>query len=85
MRRHIDKGFPVSPRYCPIARAMTEQLGIPIGVTQGKAWNLQTGEEIATLPVEVRKIYIKYDHTGYMKPFSFDFSTPVPATFAMTA
>lgn len=85
MRRHIDKGFPVSPRYCPIARAMTEQMGIPIGITKGKAWNMQTGEVIAVLPEYVVKTYIKYDHTGFMKPFSFDLEEEASKVFSATA
>lgn len=72
-QRHIDSGFggKGSERFCPIARAMTEQTERQFGIWDGKAWDLITGEYFV-LPEDVTQRYLKYDKTGVMKPFDFE-------------
>lgn len=71
-KRHIDKGILKNPRFCPIGRAITEQTGLQVAVQYGKVFEIYTAKELATLPTDVYQKYIKYDHTGQMKPFEFD-------------
>jgi hypothetical protein len=72
-QRHIDRGFrgKGSELLCPIAVAMTEQLGTKIGIWDGKAFIMQTGDYYE-LPEQAVKSYLRYDRTGLMKAFSFD-------------
>lgn len=85
-QRHIDRGFggKGAELICPIAIAMTEQLGVRIGVWKGFAWNMVTGESYR-LPEEVTKKYIRYDHIGIMKPFDFEIAEEVQRTVAAKA
>jgi hypothetical protein len=84
-QRHIDRGFggEGAELLCPIAIAMTEQLGVKMGVWKGRAWNIVTGESY-TLPEEVTRKYIKYDHTGMMNPFEFELAEEVTVVKAAT-
>ena len=72
-QRHIDRGFrgKNAELICPIAIAATEQIGFKMGVWHGKLWNIVTGDSY-DLPEDVTRRYIKYDHTGIMKPFEFE-------------
>ena len=71
--RNIDKGLQKSQTYCPIARAITEDTGKTVAVIEnGIVYDLETRSVMGYLPEEVRNKYIKYDHTGFMKPFEFE-------------
>jgi hypothetical protein len=72
-QRHIDRGFggKGSELLCPIAVAMTEQLGVRIGVWDGKAFIISTAEYYE-LPENAHQMYLKYDKGRPMKPFSFE-------------
>jgi hypothetical protein len=85
-QRHIDRGFggKNAELICPIAIALTEATGYKYGVWHGKAWNMVTGESY-DLPEDVTKRYIKYDHTGIMKPFDFEIELSVTEQVALAA
>lgn len=78
-QRHIDRGFGGKgcELICPIAIAMTEALGVKIGVWKGRAWNIATGESYQ-LPDNAIKAYVKYDHGYPMKPFDFEIAEFIP-------
>lgn len=79
-QRHIDRGFRGKgcEMLCPIAIAMTEQLGIKVGVWDGKAFVITTGEYY-NLPEHATKNYLRYDKTGLMQAFDFEVSKLNPA------
>jgi hypothetical protein len=79
-QRHIDRGFGGKgcEMLCPIAIAMSEQLGVKIGVWKDRAWVVTTGESYI-LPEVAIKRYVRYDNTGMMNPFDFDIDDKLPA------
>lgn len=78
-QRHIDRGFggKGAELLCPIAVAMTEQLGMRIGIWDGKAFIISTGEYY-NLPDNAHQLYLKYDRGRPMKPFSFEIGEKNP-------
>ena len=79
-QRHIDRGFRGKgcEMLCPIAIAMTEQLGTKFGVWDGKAFVINTGEYYE-LPEQAIKTYLRYDRTGLMQAFDFEVGKLQPA------
>ncbi len=72
-QRHIDRGFggKGAETLCPIAIAMTEQVGMRVGIWDGKAFVISTGEYYV-LPEIADKAYRRYDRGLPMKAFQFE-------------
>lgn len=71
--RNIDKGVPRHQLYCPIARAINELTGKSVAVVKdGIVYDMADRSIFGYLPKEAIENYIKYDHTGFMRPFTFE-------------
>lgn len=77
-QKHIDRGFRVSELLCPIAIAMSEQLGKRVAVWGDRAYLYYTGEYYI-LPEQAIKSYMRFDRTGLMRAFSFELGRLKPA------
>jgi hypothetical protein len=79
-QRHIDRGFRGKgcEMLCPIAIAMAEQLETKVGVWDGKAFIINTGQYYI-LPEQAVKNYLRYDRTGIMPAFDFEVGRLNPA------